>query len=138
MIHEAFRGRAEAEVNAMGERFAREVLPGVFRPHALERVAWHEARGDEVVVVSASLGAYLGPLCSRMGWQRISSELEAQHGVLTGRYLGSDCTGVVKASRVRERFPLDRYAEVYAYGDTHEDDELLALANHRYFRWKRV
>jgi phosphatidylglycerophosphatase C len=138
MIAQAFTGRSEAEVRAQGKRFATDVLPKVMRPEVLERIAWHESRGHRVALVSASLGVYLDPLCRRMGWERISSDLEAKDGILTGRYEGEDCTGSVKASRVRERFSLAQFADIYAYGDTAEDRELLGLASRRFFRGKEL
>ena len=39
---------------------------------------------------------------------------------------------------MRERYDLARYPVVYAYGDTPEDDELLSLANERYYNWARM
>jgi phosphatidylglycerophosphatase C len=138
MVAQAFTGRSAAEVRAQGERFAVDALPKMMRPEVLERIAWHESRGHQVALVSASLGAYLEPLCRRMGWERISSDLEAKDGILTGRYEGQDCAGSVKASRVRERFSLDTFSDIYAYGDTGEDRELLELANHRFLRGKKL
>jgi phosphoserine phosphatase len=57
---------------------------------------------------------------------------------LNGRYLGAQCVGNEKARCIRERYDLDEYAAVYAYGDTHEDDEMLAMADHGYFRWRAM
>lgn len=37
---------------------------------------------------------------------------------------------------VRERFPLSLFSRVFAYGDTPEDRELLALAHESYYRWQ--
>ena len=41
-----------------------------------------------------------------------------------------------KARRISSQFDLSRYPEVYAYGDTSEDLEMLALAHRKYHRWK--
>ena len=60
------------------------------------------------------------------------------NGRLTGRYRGADCSGAEKARRIKERYDLTRYPIVYAYGDTEEDREMLALAHERYYRWKPV
>lgn len=131
-----FRGRREAEVKERGIRYAKNVLPRVVQPRALERLRWHQQQGDVVVVVSASLDAYLRPWCDELGVELICTELEVTAGVLTGQYRGGDCTGTEKAKRVLERYDLSRYPIVYAYGDTHEDRELLELASKRYFRWQ--
>lgn len=33
-------------------------------------------------------------------------------------------------------FPAEKYQRIYAYGDTAEDRELLALAHEPYYRWQ--
>ena len=133
----AFAGRAEAEVLEWGRRYA-ETLDRVVRPNALERLRFHQAQGDTVVVVSASLNPYLRPWCARVGVELICSELESRGGILTGRHASGDCSGETKARRVRERYVLDRFERVYAYGDTLEDVELLSLAHHPYFCWQEL
>lgn len=130
-----FRGRRQEEIGRLGARYA-EGLPKLVRPEAMAKIRWHQAEGDAVVVVSASLHPYLSSWCGGLGLDLICTELESKDGVLTGRYLGSDCTGNEKARRVREHYDLDRYPIVYAYGDTPEDEELLALAHRRYMRWQ--
>jgi phosphatidylglycerophosphatase C len=136
MAFVAFRGRQEREVNELGQSYARTLGQWV-RPHALERIRWHQAQGDEVVVVSASLAPYLRAFCAEHGLALLCAELEAKSGVLSGRYVGGDCTGSEKARRVRAAYDLSRYPVVYAYGDTPEDRELLALAHEAYFCWER-
>lgn len=130
-----FAGLDAREIERVGERFAREAIPEWHRPEAMERIAWHKGRGDTVVVVSASLDVYLAPWCHARGVELACSVLERgaapadRRARFTGRYVGGDCAGEEKARRVRERYDLSRYDAVWAYGDTHEDEELLALAS---------
>lgn len=133
-----FRGQEAAAVRQLGAEYAITVLSGTVRQSALERVEWHRARGDEVVVVSASLDVYLGPWCERRGLDYICTTLQEDEGRLTGRYLHGDCSGAEKARRIAERYDLDRYAVVYAYGDSGEDREMLELAHVKYYRWKEI
>ncbi len=134
----AFRGVDATRVRDIGRRYAADVVPQTVRPRALEAIAWHKAHGDTVVVVSASLAVYVQPWCQSGGIQCIATELEEQQGRFTGRLLGGECTGAEKAARVRQRYDLAQFRDIYAYGDTAEDRELLALATHRYYRWERV
>ena len=136
--HVAFRGVEAGYVHDIGCRYASEVLPRTVRPRALEQIAWHKKNGDTVVVVSGSLAVYVQPWCQSAGIDCIATELEERRGLLTGRYLGGECTGAEKAVRIRRRYDLGQYREIYAYGDTAEDREMLALANHRYYRWKEA
>lgn len=133
-----FRGLSAAAMRDRGRRYAADVLPRTMRRRALERVAWHQEQGDDVVVVSASLDVYLRPWCESRGLKCICTELEERNGTLTGRYRHGDCSGAEKVRQIRERYALDRYSLVYAYGDTNEDREMLALAHRKYYRWKEI
>jgi phosphatidylglycerophosphatase C len=133
-----FWGDDVGRLRRLGERYAEEVLPALIRPMALERIAWHRARGDRVVVVSASLDLYLEPWCRSLGVDVICTQLEVRNGRCTGRYLHGDCCGEEKARRVRERYLLSAYGTIYAYGDTDEDRPMLALAQKRFFCWREV
>jgi phosphatidylglycerophosphatase C len=132
----AFRGRSEAELRELGATYAERVLPGVIRPQALERIHWHKQRGDRIVVVSASLAVYVRPWAQPLELDVIATELSTKDGLLTGGYEGGDCAGPEKARRVEARYAPSGYATVFAYGDTSEDDALLALADEPYFRWQ--
>ncbi|HEY0505588.1 MAG TPA: HAD family hydrolase [Lysobacter sp.] len=134
----AFRGRAEQALHDAGERFARDVVPASLRPEAMARIDWHRAQGDTVAVVSGGFDLYLTHWCAQHGLELMCSSLEARDGVMTGRYAGAQCVGADKARRVRERFDLAKYPVVYAYGDTREDRELLALAHRRWYRGREV
>jgi phosphatidylglycerophosphatase C len=130
-----FWRRSAAEVQQAGLAYSRAQLPTAVRSKALERIRWHQAQGDDVVVVSASLDVYLADWCAKLGVQLLCSELDESSGVLTGKYRGADCCGPEKARRIRERFDLSRYAAIYAYGDTSEDRAMLELASQRFYRW---
>lgn len=138
VVDYGFRGLDGASVEQAGQRFADEVLPGAIRPEALQRIAWHREQGDTVVVVSGAFDVYLRHWCERYGLDLICSALEAEDGVLTGRYRGAQCVGKEKPRRVSERYDLSRYAQIYAYGDTREDLDMLALAHRRWYRWQEM
>jgi HAD superfamily hydrolase (TIGR01490 family) len=133
-----FQGENASAVRQLGLEYARSRLPGTVRQSALERIEWHRAQGDDVVVVSAALDVYLGPWCERLGLDCICTTLEERRGRLTGRYVHGDCCGAEKALRILQRYELDRYSHVYAYGDSGEDREMLDLAHRKYYRWKEI
>ena len=132
-----FAGRDAAEIDIAGQHHAHEVLPGLLRPEMMERIESHKARGDTVVIVSASLDAYMRPWCEMHGLALICNRLEAVDGRLTGRYLGGD-RGMHKAADIRARYDLTRFDRVHAYGDSSEDKPMLALAHVRWWRGQRV
>lgn len=132
-----FAGRDAAEIEAAGECHARDLLPEVLRPAMMERLRWHQARGDTVVIVSASLDAYMQPWCDAHGLSLICNRLEVVDGRLSGRYLGGD-RGAHKAADILTRYDLARFDRVHAYGDSSEDQPMLALAHERWWCGRQV
>lgn len=138
VVRFGFRGEPLARLDHAGERFAREVLPGVLRAQALARIAWHKAQGDLVVVVSGALDVYLQHWCRQHELELICSELEVVDGHFSGRYRGRQCVGAEKPRRVLEKYDPAAFACVYAYGDTSEDLDLLRIADRKYFQWQEL
>lgn len=136
LVKFGFQGLPQQVIEKRGLVHAKDYLPTVLREEAMERIAWHKAKGDRVIVVSASLEVYLQPWCEAMNIELLAVKLSAEDGVLTGNYVNGDCCGINKAKRVQEHVELKDYETVYAYGDTTEDNELLALAQRKYFRWR--
>ncbi|YCO01218.1 HAD family hydrolase [Vibrio sp. VNB-15] len=132
----AFAGRKTQEVEALGAQFAKEVITKHIRPEAQAKLEWHQARGDTIVVVSASLNAYLKPWCQTHGYQLLCSELLSGSERLGGFYQSGDCSLERKVHRVQSTFDLSQYQAIYAYGDTHEDIPMLKLADHAMLNWQ--
>jgi phosphatidylglycerophosphatase C len=97
----------------------------------LERVAWHRREGHDIVIVSASLRAYLDEVARRLGVDALlCTALEVdEHGRCTGRMTGGNCRGAEKATRLRA-YLRDRDVTLWAYGDSAGDDDMLAMADH--------
>ena len=133
-----FRGMSADRVKEAGRRFSDRILPHALRPEALERIQWHKAQGDMVVVVSGALDVYLAHWCRRHELDVICSSLEVKHGLLTGRYRGPQCVGTEKSRRVRETCNPDEFPLVYAYGDTKEDLDMLSMADKKYYCWQEL
>jgi len=116
------------------ERRARaygEGLPAQFRPQAVERIRWHQEQGHHVVVVSASLRAYLDPVVEHLGLDGACAvELEVgPDGRLTGRMVGANCRGPEKVRRLGEWLGGEAPERLWAYGNSSGDRELLAAAH---------
>ncbi len=72
LVGRLLAGRSAASVRATGEVYARSLTEGeALRPDMLERLAWHRSEGHEIVIVSASLDAYLEPLAPMLGVHRV-------------------------------------------------------------------
>ena len=138
IVRFAYSGIPASVLEAQGRDFAQSYLPNALRGEAMQRIAWHKAQGHKVVVVSGGLEAYLEPWCDSHGVELICSSLQQSDGILTGRYKGRQCVLAEKARLVRERYDLAAYPTIYAYGDTPEDLDMLAIATKQYYQWQEV
>lgn len=135
-IGRLFRGMPESTLHELGQAYAR-TLPELLRPELVERIQWHKDEGHAVVVVSAGLTAYLRPLGEELGLDHVLGvELHADEaGILTGQVIGGiNNRGPAKVARLRawldSRYGPDADVELWAYGDSAGDEELLAHADH--------
>jgi phosphatidylglycerophosphatase C len=127
-----FRGRSVDAVAAVGADFAASVQATRLRADTVARLRWHQRAGHRVVLVSASLGPYLRPLGDSLGVDGVVCTDVEQHGGTYGAaLLGGNCRGPLKAERLaRWREHHDCTAgELWAYGDSTGDRELLAMAD---------
>ncbi len=122
-------------VAALGRDYAVE-LERILVPEMRERVEAHRRAGHEIVAVSASLVSYLDPLLGeRLAFDEvIAVELEVDDsGRLTGEMVHPNVRGAQKAIRLTEWLAATGGAdgaEIWAYGNSSGDAELLALADH--------
>lgn len=125
-------GRTAASVRAAGASYADHLWARHrFRTEAIERLRWHREQGHETVIVSASLDAYLRPLAPRLGVDHVISCSLAidDAGLVTGRLVGGNVRGPEKVRRLRDWLG-NAPVELWAYGDSSGDDEMLAIADH--------
>ncbi len=114
--------------------FCRLRLPALLRPKALNAIAWHQAEGHKVYIVTASAENWVAPWSETLGIPCLGSRLQINDGRVTGLLTGPNCNGNEKVCRIREAVHLTTFETVYAYGDSNGDREMLALAQHKGFR----
>lgn len=129
-----FRGWTPEDFKTACRAFTDEIMPGILRSKALEKIRWHQENGHRVLVVSASPRVWLQPWCELEELELIATELEFRDGRFTGRLKGLNCHGPEKVRRVREAVPdLDEHY-IYAYGDTGGDKPMLAMAHEAFYK----
>ncbi|MFG1485140.1 HAD family hydrolase [Halobacteriovorax sp. RZ-1] len=138
IVKYAYTRQHASKLEEQGLSFSKSFLPKVIRTNAQEEIERHRKLGSKIVIVSASLDLYLAPWCEENGFELICSSLETRAGICTGSYHKGDCTGHMKAKRVKEKYNLSSFDKIYAYGDTIEDQQLLELADEAYMCWEKV
>lgn len=126
-----YKGLDSEFLRKKAESFA-DVLDRDLRPETMEKLQEHLRNGDEVVIVSASMGLWIGPWARRHTIGKLLTtepEVDAS-GKLTGKFLTPNCHGQEKERRILAAYPDIKEYTSYAYGDSSGDDAMLALADH--------
>lgn len=134
MLRRTMGGRPLDEIQRLGAEYA-EGLPRLYRPSSLERIEWHLGEGHELVLITASLRVYAEPAAERLGFHHvIAVDLEVDdEGRVTGALVGPNVRGPEKAVRLRAHLGQrsgETAPEIWAYGDSRGDLDLLAMADH--------
>lgn len=119
----------------LGNEFAEHHLHKILIPNALNRLRWHQRQGHRCILISANLEVYLKPWGEQNGFQAVlASRLKTDgQGRVTGELIGKNCWGEEKVRRLEEFIGSKDEYELYAYGDSRGDRELLALADHPFY-----
>jgi phosphatidylglycerophosphatase C len=134
LLARLLEGYPRGDLEAKGLEYSRD-LESQIRPVMAERIAWHRQQGHRLVIVSAALAVYLEPLGRRMRFDKVlATGLEVgPDGLLTGRLRGRNVRRAEKAIRLRDWLSTEfgqQPWELWAYGDSPGDRELLAMAHH--------
>ena len=131
MLKALLAGRSVEWLDEVGREYARTVLEGQLRPEMVNQLTWHREQGHELILVSASLSAYLEPFGEAHGFDHvIAVDLAADDaGTLTGSLARPNVRGPEKAVRIRGWLRGDVPAFMWAYGNSSGDRAMLAMAD---------
>lgn len=132
-----WRERSPAEQAAAHARFMREIIAPAIRPEALALVDEHRARGDMLVIVTATNEFVTRPIAAAFAVEAlIAVELERDaRGAVTGRIHGVPSFREGKTLRVAQWLAstgrhVQDFERVTVYSDSTNDLPLLELATH--------
>lgn len=129
-----FSGMSERDLKEKGKKYSSDKLIRLFRPLGLEKINWHLKQGHLVVVVSASSEYWIKPWANQIGVTCITTKLEVNQGIITGKFHGLNCFGNEKVRRICDHFHLPEYEKIYAYGDSRGDLEMLEIAHFSFYK----
>jgi HAD superfamily hydrolase (TIGR01490 family) len=102
----------------------------ICRPDVLELLKNHQSRGEQVVIISASIDRWIIPWAEKMNISTvIATTIRIENNRIEGHFLSANCYGQEKVNRLLTLFPDRRSYILYAYGDSAGDNELLAFAD---------
>lgn len=130
-----FKGVEKREFNNLCKKFAVNGQKYI-RDEAQRRVEYHRSLKHEIVIVTASPIDWVIPIAYSVGITKvIGTELEIdKRGALTGNFSTKNCFGAEKVYRLEKEYGRLGNFEIYAYGDSIGDKEMLSIATHKFYR----
>lgn len=130
LLQQVLGGRTAAGTDAIGRRYAQDLLAHRLRADALHRWQWHRHHGHRLIIASASPDLYVRHLGALLGADTvICTRMAAVNGRLTGRMAGGECHGAERARRVAAQLVERPAGPLWAYGNLPADRDLLDLAD---------
>ena len=145
VIRRFFTGKSAADVDDRAAQFAKDVIPGLIRPAAQQRLnallTDPNCGPESLYICSASIGPYLRAWASSCGIQQkhvMATELAINNERITGELEGYNVWGKNKVRRIFDQFAPHSVRIMEAYGDTRGDREMLHAAKASFFQPFRV
>jgi phosphatidylglycerophosphatase C len=130
LLQQLLGGLATAEVDAVAQQYAQDLLIERLRADCLHRWQWHRHHGHRLVIASWSPDLYVRHLGTLLGADTvIALQMASVNGRLTGRVSGGDCRGAERARRVLAHLAERPASPLWAYGNLPADRDLLDLAD---------
>ncbi len=134
MLSYFFGGMPLDKFNETCNHFTAIKLSSLLRKSAMEAINKHLANSIEVVIVSASAENWVSPFCTKYGLKFLCTKLEVVNNTITGKLNGANCNAAEKVNRIILSYNPADYSDIFCYGDTKGDKQMLELATQPYFR----
>ena len=122
------------DFSSLATEYALNHIDRITRDLAMQKILWHKEQGHKVVVVSASIEAWIKPWCDSKQIDLLATKLEYTEQCLTGKFSSPNCYGAEKVKRLKIAYDIDSFDYIYAYGDSRGDREMLELADEKNFK----
>jgi HAD superfamily hydrolase (TIGR01490 family) len=137
LFSQLYNGMTFEEFDSLCNRYCKEKLPRVINPKVIKLLQEHLKKGDEVVVISASISNWVRPYVLGLGdITVIATEVESsESGVLTGKFATPNCFGEEKVSRLEQLYTVDvlNKKKLTVYSDSMTDKPLYDIADKSFY-----
>jgi phosphatidylglycerophosphatase C len=123
------------QLERTGKEFSEKIIPNILRRSGMEKLQWHKEQGHRIILITASVDWWIKPWADEQGVELICTRMKQVSGVFTGEYETPNCYGAEKVRRLKTRIQgLDLFEDIYAYGDSKGDKEMLSIAKYPHYK----
>jgi len=136
IVFDLFHKQTKNDLFRKGEEYINTVVMNQLNPTIYAKLLSHIESKDHVCIVSASLDIWIAPFAKKHNIDYICTEIEFEQKdsveICTGRFKTPNCNFHEKKNRILNKFKLDEFESVIAYGDSKGDDAMLTLADQKH------
>lgn len=89
---------------------------------------------NEVFIVTASLEIWALPIAKSLNVKIIATKAKFKENFFSD-IDGKNCNGLEKVMRIKQTVNLKDFKEIYAFGDSSGDKEMLKIANRKFYKF---
>lgn len=123
------KGKRKEEIESVGEAFCAKRLPWILNEDQMMKLQVHQSAGDKICIVTASCAVWVEPFCKAQKADIIATELDFTNGIFNGNFKTPNCKGMEKVRRIKQRYKLEDFEQIIAFGNAGPDDDMLNLAH---------
>ena len=123
-----------AQINKYGDNWITNDLLKALRNQALERLLWHQKRGDRVILCSASPRILIEPLSKKLNVELVCTELKKINEKYYPKLFGKNIKGIYKVEALTSYLGNLNQFSIDAYGDSEGDRELLKIVDKPHYK----
>lgn len=129
-----YKGMKLDDFNLICNQFAND-CSYLLRNSAIKSLQNNVNENNNVVIISASVDNWVIPFMKQFKVIVIGTRIETDNNnIITGRFLTKNCYGLEKINRLLNVYPNRKEYNLYAYGDSRGDKELLKFADESFYR----
>lgn len=120
-------------LDAWHREFMRSHIAPMMRPEAFDWIAHHRARGDTLLIITATNRFVTAPIAAAFGIEHLlATDPEERDGRFTGRVAGTPCFREGKITRLNAWLAgrKETLTDSWFYSDSHNDLPLLSTVTH--------
>jgi len=134
LLKHFFKGTSLSLFQLACDGFIDHKLKRLIRQDAVTEIKKLQDQGFEIVIVSASAENWIKKWSDEMGVKLIATSLETIGDLVTGKIMGQNCNGEEKAVRIKAAYDLSQFDEIYCYGDSTGDKQMLELGTRAFYK----
>lgn len=129
-----FKNKSRNAIVSQGDLFAHTQIPPLLKDEAIHKLKKHQEEGHYCILATSAYDVYIKSWAEFHGFDAVVCTVfeVGNNNQFTGYLSGASCYGLEKAKRVQPW--INKNSEIYAYGDSRGDKEILALADHSFYR----